>query len=250
MKKIRAVSLIAFALIILLAPCPDAVSEVPREAEAMMGRAHDLLRGGDNSGALSKAQQARRIAPDCPELQASVGVMYQLCGNGELALEQYERVQSISLLREGAPDSRLTREIAEGEALMVYLANRDRIRHGLRPLRPHADLAIVARRHSREMRDLGYFAHDSPRMQHRRPSDRFANLFGQPPVVIGENLARMYSRPLWSFNLDNVHESHVRLMESEGHRNNILWDKPLHIGVGIAVNERGDYWITENFSTI
>ena len=38
------------------------------------------------------------------------------------------------------------------------------------------------------------------------------------------------------------------LLKSPRHRDSILWDKVQEVGVGIAVNEHGDYWITEMFA--
>lgn len=238
-------------VLMLASPVVDAsAAAVPAEAETMMADARELMRLGDREGALTKVREAAKLAPDWPLPHASLGVLYQLDGDEELSREQYAQVQLISLLREGEQDGRLTREIAEGEALMVYLANSERAKRGMPLLRPHADLAIVARRHSREMRDLRYFSHESPRAQNRRPSDRFLNLFGYRPMCIGENLARMESRPLWSMNPTNLADSHERLMNSASHRKTILWDKPDHIGVGIVVNERGDYWVTEKFASL
>ncbi len=250
MRRIRTAVFGAIALLLIVPACPAATAGVPDRAETMMADARELMRNGDTAGALSKVRQAVEIAPNWPAAHASMGVLHQLSGSEGPAREQYTRVQLISLLRGGAQDCRLTREIAEGEALLLYLANQERTERGMYLLRPHADLAIVARGHSREMCDLNYFSHVSPKNRNQRPSDRFCNVFGWLPRCIGENLARMASRPLWSFNLDNVRESHKRLMGSDGHRKAILWDRPDHLGVGIAVNERGDYWITENFAVL
>lgn len=250
MRRIRPVALALLALLLTAPLCPGMATEVPEEAEAMMADARELMRNGDGASALSKVRRAAEIAPNWPAPHASLGVLYQLHGAQDLARDRYMQVQLISMLREGQEDNRATREIAQGEALMVYLANVERTERGLPLLRPHADLAIVARRHSREMRDLGFFSHVSPTAHNRRPSDRFLTVFGQRPTAIGENLARMASTSHWSFTHDNLRDSHERLMKSTKHRKVILWDKPDHVGVGIAVNQRGDYWITEDFAVL
>lgn len=216
----------------------------------MLADARVLLDRGDEAGALSKVEQAAQLAPDWAPPHASLGLLYQRQDNEALALQHFTRYQLLGLLEAGAPDERLTREVAEGEALLIYLVNTARAAHGLPPLTPHAELSNVARSHSDEMACLEYFSHRSPKAATRTPADRFRKEFGYDPPCIGENLARMWSRPLWSFNLDNLRKSHEGLMESEGHRQAILWDEPTHIGVGIAVNQHGDYWVTENFARL
>ncbi len=250
MRRVRIAFIICAIILSAQIVGPAPVECVPEEAEAIMAEARELMREGDASGALSKVERAAAVAPHWPLPHASLGVLNQLRGRDDLAREHYTQVQLISLLREGAEDTALTRDIAEGEALMVYLVNLERTQRGLRLLRPHADLAIVARGHSREMRDLGFFGHLSPRRQNRRPSDRFHNLFNHAPRAIGENLARMSSSSHPVFTREKLRDSHERLMSSERHRRTILWDVPDHIGVGIAVNSAGDFWITESFSVL
>ncbi|MGI5818468.1 MAG: CAP domain-containing protein [Armatimonadota bacterium] len=241
--------LLPAALIVALAiPCVVSAAPAPPKAEKMLADARVLLDRGDEAGALSKVEQAAKLAPDWAPPHASLGLLYQRLSDETAAREHFTRCHLIGLLESGAEDSRLTREIAEGEALIVYLVNAERLQRGLPALMPHVELAAVARGHSEEMATLRYFSHTSPRAATRTPSDRFRRMLGFEPPCIAENLARMASSPLWSFNPDNLHKSHARLMESENHRASILWDRPTHIGVGIAVNDRGDYWITQNFA--
>lgn len=243
--------LLPAALIAALAiPCVINAAPAPEKAEQMLADARALLDRGDNVAALSRAEQAAALAPDWPAPHASLGVLHQQQSNEPLARRHFTRYQLLGLLEDGAEDVRLTREIAEGEGLLIYLANAERARRGLRLLTPHDRLAGVARDHSREMSRLEYFSHRSPKAATRTPTDRFRRAFGFEPECIAENLSRMWSRPLWAFNLDNLRDSHEGLMESDGHREAILWDRPTHIGVGIAVNEQGDYWITENFARL
>ena len=37
-------------------------------------------------------------------------------------------------------------------------------------------------------------------------------------------------------------------MNSPTHRHSILWEKVRQVGIGVTVNARGDYWITETFA--
>lgn len=115
---------------------------------------------------------------------------------------------------------------APAEARMLELINRDRVKEGLSPLRMDAKLQEVARAHSREMFRLSYFAHESPRTG--APADRLrrANI---PFLVAGENLAYQ----------PNVDIAHRELMESPGHRKNIL--SPVYKRVGIGVIRGGLY---------
>lgn len=248
MSKVLQGRLLWAALAAALAlPCVLAQAAAPQQAEQMLADARILMDRGDELGALTKVEQAAELAPDWAPPHASLGLLYQRQANEPLAREHLTRYQLLGLLHGGAEDGRLTREIAEGEALMIYLTNAERAQRGLPLLIPDSGLAAVARGHSEEMARLVYFSHQSPKTSRRTPADRFRLAYGFTAQCIGENLARMASRPLWSFNLDNVRESHARLMESDCHRQAILWDRPTHLGVGIAVNQQGDYWIDETF---
>lgn len=239
---------LAALLAALVIPCAASAAQTPAKAEQMLADARVLLDRGDEAGALSKVEQAAQLAPDWAPPHASLGLIYQRQDNEALALQHFTRYQLLGLLEAGAADERLTREIAEGEALLIYLVNAERAARALPFLTPSMKLSNVARAHSDEMARLEYFSHRSPKAATRTPADRFRQAFGYDAPCIGENLARMWARPLWAFNLDNLRKSHDGLMESEGHRQAILWDQPTHIGVGIAVNQHGDYWITENFA--
>ncbi len=241
-----AAALIA-AVLLLCVSAFAAKAQPPQKAEQMLADARALMDRGDEVGALSKVERAAQLAPEWPVPHASLGLLHQRRGDEALAREHLTRFQLMGLLDAGAEDTDLTREIAEGEALIIYLTNAERLRRNLPLLIPDTRIARVARGHSREMARLNYFSHNSPKAARRTASDRFEQVFGFRPVCIGENLARMRSRPLWSLTLENLRGSHERLMESDKHRHAILWDRPTHIGIGIAVNDLGDYWITEEF---
>lgn len=106
------------------------------------------------------------------------------------------------------------------EAEMLRLVNRERVAAGLKPLAPDPELTEVARRHSADMFARGYFAHDTP--DGRDPFDRMreANVRF---VTAGENLALA----------PTVQLAHTGLMNSPGHRANILRPQFGRVGIGI-----------------
>jgi uncharacterized protein YkwD len=106
------------------------------------------------------------------------------------------------------------------EKKMLDLVNGERTAAGLRPLSPDPELTIVARRHSADMFARGYFAHDTP--EGLSPFDRMraANIHF---LTAGENLALA----------PTVQVAHNGLMNSPGHRANILNQGFGRIGIGI-----------------
>ncbi len=106
------------------------------------------------------------------------------------------------------------------EARMLELVNEERVAAGLKPLAADPELTEVARRHSADMFARGYFAHDTP--EGRDPFDRMreANVRF---VTAGENLALAPS----------LQVAHKGLMNSPGHRANILFPQFGRLGVGI-----------------
>jgi len=250
----------ALALITLagLAHVPCFASKVRaqptiRDAQAT---ACSLLREASERAALCDLQvaedrlhQAIELVPDWAPPRALLGTVHQMQGREFEAREQYEAHQFLALLAEGSQaGSQLLVETAQAEALLLYRTNDERLTRGLRPLLPSIHLATVARAHSREMRDMDYFSHQSPIPANATMIERFINVFGKQPRVLAENLSRR-GGSLYAFTLDNIDESHQRLMNSPPHRKSILWEKITQIGIGIAVSERGDYWITESFAS-
>ncbi|UCD84227.1 MAG: hypothetical protein JSU92_13255 [Deltaproteobacteria bacterium] len=126
----------------------------------------------------------------------------------------------------------------EAEKEMVKLINRDRKRHKLSPLPVLPELSEIARQHSKDMRDNNFFAHYSPRSG--TPHDRIARssiAFSS----IKENIAQDYS----------LKRAEQHLMESPGHRLNIIDPKATHVGVGIVFGQDPSgaqiMHITQNF---
>jgi len=106
------------------------------------------------------------------------------------------------------------------EAKMLELVNSERVANGLRPLAPDPELTQVARQHSADMFARGYFAHDTP-----EGLDPFARMraAGVRFDAAGENLALA----------PTVQVAHTGLMNSPGHRANILQKAFGRVGIGI-----------------
>jgi uncharacterized protein YkwD len=110
------------------------------------------------------------------------------------------------------------------EAKMLVLVNQERAKAGLRPLAPDPALAEVGRRHAVDMFQRGYFAHMTP--EGLSPFDRMKNA-GVSYRIAGENLALA----------PTLYLAHTGLMNSPGHRANIL--RPQFGRVGISIVEGG-----------
>lgn len=108
-------------------------------------------------------------------------------------------------------------EAAENQ--MLVLLNNERKKAGLIALAPDAQLRDVARKHAQDMLARGYFAHVSP--DGVKPSDR-VDAAGISYGVTGENLAKA----------PTVEVAHTGLMNSDGHRKNILSPDYRRVGIG------------------
>src|SRR5438105_6743624 len=106
------------------------------------------------------------------------------------------------------------------EAEMLELVNRERTQRGLRPLQADPELTEVARAHSRDMFTRGYFAHVTP--EGKTPFDRMDQAHVDYHAA-GENLALAHSLSI----------AHNGLMNSPGHRANILNPEFGRLGIGI-----------------
>lgn len=107
------------------------------------------------------------------------------------------------------------------EARMLQLLNEERVRAGLKPLREDPSLAVPARAHARDMLAQGYFAHVNN--EGKSPAQR-ALTTGVKFGVLGENLALA----------PTVDLAHRGLMDSPGHRANILSPQYGRVGIGVA----------------
>lgn len=128
-----------------------------------------------------------------------------------------------------APDS-----LAALETQMVDLVNSERSRAGVPALTVNVDLSNMARVKSQDMITNGYFSHNSP--TYGSPFDMM-KAFGISFRTAGENIAMNQS----------VENAHTSLMNSEGHRANILNPSYTQIGIGIVSDGHGSIYITQEF---
>ncbi|MCT4605958.1 MAG: CAP domain-containing protein [Marinisporobacter sp.] len=113
-----------------------------------------------------------------------------------------------------------TSRLTSDEQEMLKLVNEERRKNGLKPLTLDISINNVARLKSQDMIDNNYFSHNSP--TYGSPFDMLKQ-FGIKYLTAGENIAGNPS----------VQSAHNSLMNSEGHRKNILNPKFTHIGIGI-----------------
>ena len=114
------------------------------------------------------------------------------------------------------------------EKEVIRLVNEHRRANGLSDLSYDWELSRVARIKSQDMKDKGYFAHNSP--TYGSPFNMMKN-FGIKYRSAAENIARGYATP--KAVVDGW-------MNSSGHRANILNSTFTHIGVGYVSD--GNYW--------
>lgn len=106
------------------------------------------------------------------------------------------------------------------EEKMLELVNEERVKAGLPALKADPEMTRVARAHSRDMFVKGYFAHNSP--DGKTPFDRM-RAAGVKFTAAGENLALAQTLEI----------AHTNLMNSPGHRANILQPSFGRLGIGI-----------------
>lgn len=123
---------------------------------------------------------------------------------------------------------------ADMEAKMLQLVNEERKKQNLPALKPDPELTIVARAHSKDMFMRGYFAHLTP--EGKTPFDRM-HAAGVRFMVAGENLALGQTLTI----------CHNGLMNSSGHRANILDKSYGRIGIGILDGGMHGLMVTQNF---
>ncbi|MFA5577352.1 MAG: CAP-associated domain-containing protein [Tissierellaceae bacterium] len=123
------------------------------------------------------------------------------------------------------------------EYQMLDLVNAIRVREGLHPLDWSELSKISSRKHSQDMADNDYFEHNS--QDGTTPFERMKKE-GIIYNYAGENISAGYPNPI---------ESHQGLLNSYGHRVNILSEnfKKLGVGVGYGKDSYYKYYYTQNF---
>ena len=127
-----------------------------------------------------------------------------------------------------------TKPRADLEKRMLDLVNQERQAAGLSPLQADPELTEVARKHSADMFARGYFAHDTP--EGLSPFDRMkaANVRF---TTAGENLALAPTLQI----------AHTGLMNSPGHRANILRREFGRVGIGVMDGGMRGLMVSQEF---
>jgi uncharacterized protein YkwD len=128
------------------------------------------------------------------------------------------------------------------ERTIFLLINKVRQENGVRPLVYDENVAKVARGHSLDMAQNGFYSHFNKKGED--PLDRymktgFTSCSAIYTVGYAENIAALF--------LDDKPEVAVELwMDSAGHRRNILENSFTRTGIGVAADS-DEYFITQNF---
>lgn len=152
--------------------------------------------------------------------------------------------QTINSLTIKSPESNVTVKLAftynksvprpDLEAKMLELVNSERTQRGLKPLQADPELTTVAREQSRDMFARGYFAHVNP--EGKDPFDRMKAAHVEFRSA-GENLALAQTMEI----------AHRNLMNSPGHRANILQPAFGRIGIGIMDGGYYGFMVSQEF---
>lgn len=197
------------APLILASPLPDGLREHSRDS-----------------------QVANRLASVTEQLEARLRPIFD------------EAIRQTLTVRTIRPDSGETVELPfkvvnpkprpDLEAEMLVMVNRERVAAGLKPLEADPELLPVARAHSVDMFGRGYFSHYTP--EGRSPFDRI-NEARVSFTIAGENLALAPTLTM----------AHTGLMNSPGHRANILRTQFGRVGIGIMDGGVRGLMVTQNF---
>lgn len=129
----------------------------------------------------------------------------------------------------------------EAEKRLLAMVNRDRVAAGLSALAWDDKVADVARGHSTEMRTTKVVAHISPKTGSAADRVRAAKI---KTALVLENVARAYG----------LGEAHQGLMNSPGHRANLMSSSATHTGFGVIFGEevsgRREIFITQVFTRV
>ena len=131
----------------------------------------------------------------------------------------------------------------------IQRINAERVKRGLGVLTLDPVLMETARAHSHDMAERDYFSHKSPAPAAQTPMLRYVKDLesggGSRPesMIVGENI---YYCSVYTKDFD-VHYSHQALMNSPGHRANILEPRYQKVGVGVYIDPIGQFYVTEMF---
>jgi uncharacterized protein YkwD len=160
---------------------------------------------------------------------AAVGLIALIAGGGSSGENPAPSKGTVTGVGQGSSAGSATEE---QQALV--LLNNDRAANGLPALRANAQLSQLARNYAQDMIARGYFSHNNP--EGLTPFDRLKRA-GISYNYAGENLAVNTS----------VASAEVALMNSSGHRANILSPNFTEVGIGVARNARGQVYVVQEF---
>lgn len=222
----------------------------PDPAQIALDAGLQALQKQDYGRAVEQLRVACSLQPYWLLPHEYLAVAYHANGQQAEARAQYLLVQQASAdwtLAGQANGPELRESLLAAEVEAVFLINEARLAEKLPLLRPDPLLAVCAREHSLEMWKLDYCDHVSPTPGLHMARDRFRLLANQEAYVILENVGRSRSWRGPAEAPQRVTQLHEDFMRSPGHRLNILSRDVSLVGVGVAVDEQGTVWITENF---
>ena len=155
-------------------------------------------------------------------------------------------------------------DIGELEMLAHSLINQERVKRDMNALRWEDEIAAIARDHSLDMGNNGYFSHVNRDGQNatdrgrREGYDCIKDYGSYYTFGLAENIHQgwLYSSTTYIdgvafYNWSSQGEIAARAvngwMESQGHRENILKDSYDRTGIGISITSEGKVFITQNF---
>ncbi|MEO9897214.1 MAG: CAP domain-containing protein [Paracoccaceae bacterium] len=137
------------------------------------------------------------------------------------------------------------------ELQMLALINDERTSRGLNPLQLEQNLNTAAETHSQWMLDVDQFSHTGNAGSSAGDRMRSAGFEFEGNWANAENIAWQSERGSGGIE-DDVINLHNSLMNSSGHRANILNPNLVYIGIGIEEGEFDGYsavMVTQNFAT-
>lgn len=159
-------------------------------------------------------------------------------------IHENDTVTAIQIIKEQTEKARSKYYTAASEQLkqgfeyqLFDVTNAARVVHRLPVLTWDDAVKETARKHSLDMANNNYFSHTNLRGQ--SPFDRMEEDH-LSYTMAGENLAYGQTSSIFA---------HEGLMNSLGHRENILQSKYKYLGVGVAFNGENHPYYTENFYT-
>jgi len=200
----------------LLGTVPAAIRSLVIVAVAILA-IEALPVGSDAKAAVETSRTGRIVNAEIAAFQPQIESFTGQLGGSSLLVTRIGEDQTEKL---DLPDGIERAEDPVAERQLFDLVNEERAQRGLDALVWDVRLVPVARAHSQEMLTLKYFSHESP--VSGSPFDRL-KAAGIAYARAGENLAYAQS----------VSVAHRALMDSPGHRENILRPEFTRIGIGV-----------------